>query len=78
MTVVPLVTGAVLARIVFKMKCLDLSELGAGSMADPPSLASAFSMSASDALAVAYATVFPFTSRARILVANILAIFLCL
>jgi putative transport protein len=76
-TVVPLVTVAVLARIVFKMNYMDLSGLVAGSMTDPPALAFASSMAGSDAPAVAYATVFPFTTLLRILAAQILAITLC-
>lgn len=76
-TVVPLVTVVVLARIVFKMNYMDLSGLVAGSMTDPPALAFASSMAGSDAPAVAYATVFPFTTLLRILSAQMLAITLC-
>ncbi|WP_038167557.1 putative transporter [Verrucomicrobium sp. BvORR106] len=76
-TVVPLVTVAVFARLVLRMNYMDLSGLVAGSMTDPPALAFASNMASSDAPAVAYATVFPFTTLLRILSAQVLAITLC-
>lgn len=76
-TVLPLVTVGVFARLVLKMNYMDLSGLIAGSMTDPPALAFASNMAGSDAPAVAYATVFPFTTLLRILSAQVLAITLC-
>lgn len=73
-TVLPLLLIGIFARVVLKMNFMDLSGLIAGSMTDPPALAFASNISASDAPSVAYATVFPLTTLLRILSAQILAI----
>ncbi|HEY3901718.1 MAG TPA: putative transporter [Chthoniobacter sp.] len=75
-TVLPLLTVGIFARVVLKMNYLDLSGLLAGSMTDPPALAFASNIARSDAPTVAYATVYPLTTLLRILSAQILAIVL--
>lgn len=73
-TVVPLMSAGVFARMVLKMNFMELSGLLAGSMTDPPALAFASNIAGSDAPAVAYATVYPLTTLLRILTAQILAL----
>lgn len=75
-TVLPLVVVGVFARVVWKLNFMDLSGLIAGSMTDPPALAFASNVAASDAPTVAYATVYPLTTLMRILSAQVLAILL--
>jgi putative transport protein len=75
-TVLPLFLIGLFARGVWKMNFVDLSGLFAGSMTNPPGLAFATNLSASDAPHVAYATVYPLTMVLRILSAQVLAIFL--
>ena len=76
-TVVPLTLVALIARIIFKLSFATLSGLLAGSMTDPPALAFANTISASDAPLVAYATVYPLSMLLRILAAQILVLILC-
>jgi putative transport protein len=75
-TVLPLLTIGVFARVVLKMNFMDLSGLLAGSMTDPPALAFASNIAGSDAPTVGYATVYPLTTLLRILSAQVLAIVL--
>lgn len=75
-TVLPLIIIGILARVVLKMNFMDLCGLLAGSMTDPPALAFASNIAASDAPTVAYATVYPLTTLLRILSAQVLAIVL--
>ncbi|MGB8466470.1 MAG: hypothetical protein WCE49_16100 [Terrimicrobiaceae bacterium] len=53
---------------------MDLSGLFACSMTDPSALAFASNIAGSDALTVAYATVYPLTTLLRILSAQVVAI----
>jgi putative transport protein len=48
-----------------------------GSVTDPPALAFATAMNGSDAPAVAYAAVYPLTMLLRIVLAQVLALWLC-
>ena len=73
-TVLPLMLIGIFARAVLKMNFMDLSGLLAGSMTDPPALAS--NIAGSDAPTIAYATVYPLTTLLRILSAQVLAIVL--
>jgi putative transport protein len=75
-TVIPLILVGIFARVVLKMNFIDISGLLAGSMTDPPALAFASNIAASDSPTVAYATVYPLTTLLRILSAQVLAIVL--
>jgi AspT/YidE/YbjL antiporter-like protein len=76
-TIIPLVLVAACARFFFKLKFTTISGLLAGSMTDPPALAFAHTISASDAPLVAYAAVYPLTMLLRIFIAQILVVILC-
>ena len=74
MTVLPLLVGGVVARLVLKMDFATLSGVLAGSVTDPPALDFANNLAKSDVPTVAYATVYPLTTLLRILIAQILAL----
>ena len=74
-TLVPLLTVGLLARAWKKLNYAELCGVLAGSMTDPPALAFAQQHLASDAPAVAYATVYPLTMLLRVFSAQ-LVIFL--
>ena len=76
-TMVPLVTIGVFARLRLKHNYMTIAGLIAGSMTDPPALAFANSISKSDSPSVAYATVYPLTMLLRIITAQALALWLC-
>ena len=76
-TVIPILIVGLIARLVFKMNFTVISGLLAGSMTDPPALAFANAVTASDAPSVAYATVYPLTMILRILIVQILVLALC-
>jgi putative transport protein len=76
-TMVPLVLVGSLARYLFKMNYATLSGLIAGSMTDPPALAFAGQLMQSDGPQVSYATVYPLTMMLRIVVAQVLVLWLC-
>ena len=70
-TVLPLLTTAVAARLFFGVNYLTLCGVIAGSMTDPPALAFANKLSAdSDACSAAYAAVYPLTMILRIIAAQ--------
>jgi putative transport protein len=73
-SMVPLLAIGVLCRVALSMNFARLSGLLAGSMTDPPALAFANGVCASDAPAVTYATVYPLTMLLRIVVAQVLAL----
>jgi putative transport protein len=75
-TVLPLLTAAVVARAVWKMNFTVLSGLLAGSMTDPPALTFANNLTGSDAPTITYATVYPLTMLLRILTAQVLTLIL--
>jgi putative transport protein len=76
-TILPLLSVGIAARVIFKMNYVDLSGFLSGSMTDPPALAFANGVCQSEAPAVAYATVYPLTTLLRIMCAQILAVVLC-
>lgn len=76
-TLIPLLTVGLLARIYFKLNYLSLCGLLAGSMTDPPALAFANAIKEeSGAAALAYATVYPLAMFLRIISPQLLAILL--
>lgn len=75
-TIVPLVTVGLLARAWKKINYAELCGLLAGSMTDPPALAFAQEMTASDAPAVAYATVYPLVMLLRVFSAQLVVFLL--
>lgn len=76
-TVLPLLVIGVTALGIMKLNFFTVSGLLAGSMTDPPALAFANNLCASEAPTVAYATVYPLTTLLRIAAAQVLAISLC-
>jgi putative transport protein len=76
-TVIPILLVGLVARMALKMNFTAISGLLAGSMTDPPALAFANTVSASEAPSVAYATVYPLTMILRILAAQILVLLFC-
>jgi putative transport protein len=76
-TIFPLLLVALIARIFLKLNFTTISGLLAGSMTDPPALAFAHTISASDAPLVAYATVYPLSMLLRIFTAQILVVIFC-
>jgi len=75
-TVIPLVTVGIAARILMRMNYVTLCGLIAGSMTDPPALAFANSMVKSEGASVSYAAVYPLTMLLRILCAQVLVLIL--
>lgn len=75
-TLIPILTVAMLARAVWRTNYLVLCGLLAGSMTDPPALSFANSTTRSDAPAVTYATVYPLTMFLRVAMAQILIMWL--
>jgi len=73
-TVVPLLLVGVIARFAVKLNFATISGLLAGSMTDPPALAFAHTIAASDLPLVAYATVYPLAMLLRIVTAQILVV----
>ncbi|KAA5543733.1 putative transporter [Roseiconus nitratireducens] len=69
-TMVPLLTTAALARLVWKQNYLTICGVIAGSMTDPPALAFANSLAESQAPATSYAAVYPLTMILRIIAAQ--------
>lgn len=76
-TIIPLLIVALFARFIFKLNSQTISGVLAGSMTDPPALAFAHAISASDDPLVAYATVYPLSMLLRIFTAQILVVFFC-
>ncbi|MDX1300749.1 putative transporter [Photobacterium sp.] len=76
-TLVPLLTVGIIARIVGQLNYLTICGMLAGSMTDPPALAFANGLHAtSGASALSYATVYPLVMCLRILSPQILALLL--
>jgi putative transport protein len=61
-----------------RMNYLNLCGLLAGSMTDPPALAFAGTLTASDAPNLTYATVYPLTMLLRIAIAQLIVIIFCM
>jgi putative transport protein len=76
-TLLPMLVVSLLGRRIVKLNFANLCGLLAGSMTDPPALAFANSINRSDAPAVAYATVYPFTMLLRIVTAQLLVLLFC-
>ncbi len=76
-TLVPVLAGGIVGRLVLKLDFASLSGILAGSNTDPPALAFATDLNKSDTPNVAYATVYPMTLLLRILLAQVLTIVLC-
>lgn len=77
MTIIPLLTVGIIARVILKVNYLSISGMLAGSMTDPPALAFASSLyPKSGEVALSYATVYPLTMFLRIMTPQILAIIL--
>jgi putative transport protein len=75
-TGVPLVLAAVIGRRVLGLRFAELCGVLSGSMTDPPALAFATAMNGSDAPAIAYASVYPLTMLLRIVLAQMLVLWL--
>jgi len=76
-TLIPLLVIGIVGRYIFKVNYLSLCGLMAGSMTDPPALAFANSIHATNgASALAYATVYPLVMCLRILSPQIIAVLL--
>ncbi|HCP8004739.1 TPA: putative transporter [Escherichia coli] len=74
-TVVPLITVGILARMLAKMNYLTMCGMLAGSMTDPPALAFANNLHpTSGAAALSYATVYPLVMFLRIITPQLLAV----
>lgn len=71
-TVLPLFTVSLVARLRFKLNYYTLLGLMAGSMTDPPALGFANQTTGNDMPAVSYATVYPAVMFLRVLTAQIL------
>lgn len=75
-TVIPLVTTGIVARLWWKQNYLVICGVIAGSMTDPPALAFANSLAESEASSTAYAAVYPLTMILRIVSAQSLVLLL--
>lgn len=74
-TAIPLITAAIMARLLIKMNYLTLCGMLAGAMTDPPALAFANGLHAtSGAAALSYATVYPLAMFLRIMSPQLLAL----
>lgn len=76
-TMIPVLAGGIVGRLVLKLDFASLSGILAGSYTDPPALAFATDINKSDTPNVAYATVYPMTLLLRILTAQVLTIVFC-
>lgn len=66
-TMIPLLTTGIAARVIWKQNYLTICGVIAGSMTDPPALAFANSLADSEASSTAYAAVYPLTMILRII-----------
>ncbi|MBP9855484.1 MAG: putative transporter, partial [Candidatus Omnitrophica bacterium] len=73
-TFLPLLITALIARIWLKLNYFSICGLLAGSMTDPPALAFANAQSKTNAVSLAYATVYPLVMILRVVAAQILVI----
>jgi len=69
-TMIPLLTTGIVARLWLKQNYLTICGVIAGSMTDPPALAFANSQADSEAASTAYAAVYPLTMILRIIAAQ--------
>jgi putative transport protein len=74
-TLIPVITVMLVARLALRENYLSLCGLVTGAMTDPPALAFAVRMGASNAPAVTYATVYALAVFLRIAYAQLLVVF---
>lgn len=75
-TLIPLLVIGIIARWKYKMNYLAIIGMLSGNYTDPPALAYANKVANNDAPAVAYSTVYPLTMFMRVIVAQLLILFL--
>lgn len=75
-TLIPLLVVGIIARWKYKMNYLAIIGMLSGNYTDPPALAYANKVANNDAPAVAYSTVYPLTMFMRVIVAQLLILFL--
>ncbi|CAA7620299.1 putative transporter [Magnetospirillum sp. UT-4] len=75
-TLVPLLTVALVGTLLVKMNYLSLCGILAGSMTDPPALAFAQGMTSSEAPILSYATVYPVVMVFRVIAPQVVALLL--
>lgn len=75
-TVVPILVMGILARAKYKLNYLSIMGLMSGGYTDPPALAYANKIANNDSPAVAYSTVYPLTMFMRVIVAQLLILFM--
>jgi putative transport protein len=75
-TLVPLLTVAIVGTMITKINYLSLCGLLSGSMTDPPALAFAQGLSPSEAPILAYATVYPLVMVLRVIAPQVVALLL--
>lgn len=75
-TLIPLLVVGIIARAKYKMNYLAIIGMLSGNYTDPPALAYANKVANNDAPAVAYSTVYPLTMFMRVIVAQLLILFL--
>ena len=73
-TMIPLLTTGIAARLIWRQNYLTTCGVIAGSMTDPPALAFANSQTDSEASSAAYAAVYPITMILRIIAAQTIVI----
>ncbi|MDE6479563.1 MAG: putative transporter [Muribaculaceae bacterium] len=75
-TLIPLLVVGIIARAKYRMNYLAIIGMLSGNYTDPPALAYANKVANNDAPAVAYSTVYPLTMFMRVIVAQLLILFL--
>ncbi|MCT4636114.1 MAG: transporter [Bacteroidales bacterium] len=75
-TILPMIIGAIVGKLVYKINILTLMGTITGGMTSTPGLAAADTMTTTDAPSVAYATVYPIAMVLLILVVQIISIIL--
>lgn len=75
-TLIPLLVVGIIARGKYKMNYLSIIGMLSGNYTDPPALAYANKVANNDAPAVAYSTVYPLTMFMRVIVAQLMILFM--
>ncbi len=76
-TVIPILIVGTIARLRYKLNYFTLMGLIAGTTTDPPALAFANQTAGNEAPAVGYSTVYPLAMFLRIIIAQLIVLFLC-
>ncbi len=76
-TIVPILIVGTIARLKYKFNYFTIMGMLAGTYTDPPALAYANSICASEAPAVGYSTVYPLSMFLRIFLAQVIVLFFC-